>query len=248
LRSRRLRPIIANVGRTYRAFLLDADNTLFDYDRSEGEALLETLASFGGASPEAGSALQTYRRINAGLWRSLEEGRVTLAELKVERFRALGEALHLDADPQALSQEYLGRLSEKAHFMPHAREVLEKLSAVSPLCLVTNGISRVQRGRIERAGIGGMFRLVLISEEIGLSKPDPRFFEAALSGLGAKAADALCVGDSLSSDIRGARGARIAACWFNPGGAPLPEGAEAPDHVVRDLRELLPMAAAPAGG
>jgi 2-haloacid dehalogenase len=237
----------------YRTFLFDADNTLFDYDRGEAEALAETLAwaGFSGGSGSqnqaaAGTALDVYRRLNAALWRRFETADITLAELKVQRFRSLSDALGLGADPEELSRQYLGRLATKAHLLPHAREVLAALARTAVLGLLTNGISDVQRGRLSRAGFGGLFSAVLISEEIGISKPDPRFFSRALAELGAGREESLCVGDSLSSDIQGARASGIAACWYNPSGVPLPDGAPEPDHVVRDLREVLPLAAGAA--
>ena len=168
--------------RSYSGFLFDADNTIFDYDRAEREALTET---FQEAIPRADleGALAHYRTINAGFWRRFEEGGVSLAELKPGRFRALLDALGAPGDPTAISDSYLGRLAEKAHMVPHAREVLEWLAARASLCLVTNGLSSVQQGRLRRAGIGGMFRALLISEEIGISKPDPAFFLRAAEAL-----------------------------------------------------------------
>jgi YjjG family noncanonical pyrimidine nucleotidase len=229
------------MGRTYAAFLMDADNTVFDYDRGEAEALEETLAA-EDRTWRGGAALRAYRRINAELWGLFERGRVSLPDLKIQRFRALAAELRLRTDPEALSREYLGRLAEKAHLVPHAREVLESLASVSLLGLVTNGISEVQRGRIARAGIQGLFRSVVISEELGVSKPDPRFLWRALAELGVEPRDALCVGDSLTSDVRGARLAGVDSCWFNPRNRPLPDGEQAPVHVVTDLRDLLAFA------
>jgi YjjG family noncanonical pyrimidine nucleotidase len=233
--------MMPGMGRTYTAFLLDADNTVFDYDRCEADALEEALAAADGAQ-RGPAALRVYRRINAELWGLFERGQVSLADLKIDRFRALAAELELHADPEGLSRDYLRRLAEKTHLMPHAREVLESLASVSLLGLVTNGVSEVQRGRIARAGIRGLFRSVVISEELGVSKPDPRFFRRALTDLGVEPREALCVGDSLTSDIRGARLAGVDSCWFNPHELPLPEGEEAPVHVVKDLRDLLPLA------
>jgi 2-haloacid dehalogenase len=227
---------------SYRAFLLDADNTIFDYDRAEEEALAEALGDAGVPPRRMPEAREAYRRINGALWKAFEGGTVSLAELRVERFRALAAELALPFDPVELSRTYLSRLGGKAHFMPHARGVVRRLAGRALLCIVTNGISEVQRGRIARAGIGELFRGIIISEELGISKPDPRFFRAALEALGVEPPDALVVGDSLSSDIRGAAAAGIDAAWYNPKGIPLPPGEPQPGRTVGDLRELLPLA------
>jgi 2-haloacid dehalogenase len=227
--------------KSYRGFLFDADNTLFDYDRSEGEALTETIrAAMPGA--DLAAALETYRTINAGYWKRFEEGAVTQEELKPGRFRDLLDALGARGDPAAISRQYLETLAQKAYMIPHARDVLQWLAARAPLCLVTNGLSPVQRGRLERAGITDLFKALLISEEIGISKPDPAFFRMAAEALSLPPSELLCVGDGPSTDIRGAMAAGIDACWYSPAGTEWQLGEPRPRHVIRDLRELRELA------
>ena len=224
--------------KTYRGFLLDADNTLFDYDRAETEALDETLEQEMPRVPRD-KARAAYKAINAVYWKRLEQGAITPAALKVGRFADLLRDLGQEGDAARLSDGYLARLSQKAHFLPHAREVVRGLSRRSKLCLVTNGLSMVQRGRISLSGIEECFSAVLISEELGVAKPDPRFFAAACEALNLPRAELLCVGDAPAADILGARAAGIDACWFAPSGVPWPLAAGAPDYVIRSLKELL---------
>jgi 2-haloacid dehalogenase len=227
--------------RTYQGFLLDADNTLFDYDRGELEALTETIREFmPGVALEA--AVASYRTINNGYWRRFEQGAVGLEELKPGRFRDLLAVLGAPGDPLEMSRQYLQRLAGKAYLLPHAREALEWLAPRAPLCLVTNGLSPVQRGRLAKAGITGLFRVLLISEEIGISKPDPAFFRRAAADLGLQPSEVLCVGDNPSTDVRGALAAGIDACWFSPGGDEWDLGDPRPTLVIHDLRELAPLA------
>ena len=227
--------------KTYRGFLLDADNTLFDYDRGETEALDETLAQ---AVPRVlrEKARASYRSINAGYWRRFEQGAVSLAALKVGRFADMLKDLGQEGDAAMLSDVYLTRLSQKAYFLPDADEVVRALSTRADLCLVTNGISMVQRGRLARSGIAGCFAAILISEELGVAKPDRRFFEAACNALHLPSSDLLCVGDTPAADVRGAQAAGIDACWYAPSGAAWPESAGTPDYIIRSLKELLKFA------
>ncbi|HVP17588.1 MAG TPA: YjjG family noncanonical pyrimidine nucleotidase [Spirochaetia bacterium] len=222
----------------YRGFLFDADNTLFDYDRAEKEALTETL---GEAIPDVPieEALSAYHDINADFWRRFEQGTISLKELKTGRFRSLLDSLGHDGDAERISRRYLERLSTRAYFLPHAREVVEALARSSSLGLITNGISMVQRGRLERSGISERFRAIIISEELGTAKPDPRFFQAAVEEMSIPAEELLCVGDNPGSDIEGARTAGIDACWFAPDGREWPGPGEPPLLRIRDLRELL---------
>jgi 2-haloacid dehalogenase len=229
--------------KSYRGFLLDADNTIFDYDKAEGEALDETLREAAPSVPRR-EALASYRRINDGYWKRFELGTVTLAALKVERFADLVRELGVSGDPRLISNDYLARLGRKAYFLPHARDVVEELSRRAALCLVTNGISQVQRGRLALSGIAPCFTAILISEELGCAKPDLRFFNAACEALRLPASELLCVGDNPDSDIGGAHAAGIDACWYAPSGAAWPREAQAPAWVIRDLEELLRFAPA----
>ena len=227
--------------KTYRGFLLDADNTLFNYDRAETEALDETLAQAVPRVPRE-KARASYRSINAGYWRRFEQGAVSLEALKVGRFADLLKNLDQEGDAAVLSDAYLSHLSQKAYFLPDAEEVVRALSRRADLCLVTNGISRVQRGRLGLSGIAGCFKAILISEELGVAKPDARFFEAACGALRLSPSDLLCVGDTPAADVQGAQAAGIDACWYAPSGASWPLGDGAPDFIIRSLKELLKFA------
>jgi 2-haloacid dehalogenase len=229
----------------YAGFLFDADNTLFDYDRAEAEALDETLAEAAPSVPRE-AARAEYRRINAGWWKLFEQGSVTLAALKVGRFADLLRATRVDGDAASVSDGYLSRLSEKAYFLPGARELVEELARTAPLGIVTNGISVVQRGRLERSGIAHCFSAFLISEELGYAKPDGRFFAAACAAMRLAPSRLLCVGDNPVTDVRGAMAAGLDACWYAPRGEPWPGPGVPPTFTVRRLDEIAMLAAGTA--
>jgi 2-haloacid dehalogenase len=226
----------------FRGFLIDADNTIFDYDRSEGEALRGTLVE-AGLSPTR-ALLEGYRRINDGFWRAFERGELTQEALKVERFRQLfaERAPDCPADPALVSRRYLELLAAQVHLLPHAAAAVADLARRAVLGLATNGIPEVQRSRLERSGLSACFRTVLISGEIGIAKPDPRFFLLGAERLGLPPAQVLCVGDVPGTDIRGARAAGMASCWVAAAGAVWPANEPAPDYTIRDLRALAALA------
>ena len=107
--------------RRYDFVLLDADNTLFDFDRSEHEALRLALESFSIPCPPETEAL--YVSINSALWAMLDRGEAAREWLVVERFARLTAALGVDADPAALNRTYLDRLGEQSFLLPGALEV-----------------------------------------------------------------------------------------------------------------------------
>jgi 2-haloacid dehalogenase len=230
--------------KNYRGVLLDADNTLFDYDRAEAEALDETLDFTAPGAPRE-QAVEAYREINAWYWKLYEQGKIDSAGLQSGRWGDLFTRMGITGDPQAAADHYISRLSRKSHMFDGVVETVQELARRARLCLVTNGLSRVQRGRLANSGIAGEFSAILISEEMGIAKPDARFFRAAADALGLRAAELLCVGDSPAADVAGAQAAGIDACWYAPAGRPWPGPGEPPVHVIRSFVDVLRIVSGP---
>lgn len=221
----------------YTWLFFDADDTLFDYGLSEVQALRATFAPYGVDLNN--EHLDTYQVINARLWKQFEKGMVSSERLRVQRFEEFLDSTHLTGDPAEISAAYLEHLSRATDLLPGAVETLTALAPHYHLALITNGLTSVQRPRLAASRIAAFFRVVIISEEIGMAKPSPLYFQYAmqLTGL-SQPQQALVIGDSLSSDIRGANQAGIDACWYNPAGLPLPPGLTA-RYQVRRLTDLL---------
>ncbi len=220
----------------YPWILFDADDTLFDFGWAEGEALREAFEDLGVAFDAAW--LPVYQRVNAAAWRALESGAVNPAQLRVLRFERLSEELGLPIDASLLSAAYLRRLSMQTKLMDGALAVVGSLAQRHRLALITNGLADVQRPRLARSPLRHAFEHVVISEEVGVAKPDPAFFEIALDRLGRPMrAEVLVVGDSLASDIAGGLAAGLDTCWFNPGGHSR-GGGPAARFEIRRLHDL----------
>ena len=122
-------------------------------------------------------------------------------------------------------------------------EALEVVRAVQQRVLtglVTNGPSQIQREKLHRLGIADLFPIVIISEEVGVAKPDPAIFRLALDRAGVPASQSAFVGDNPAVDIAGAQAAGLMSIWYNRQGRPWP-GGPPPDAEVRALGELLPL-------
>jgi putative hydrolase of the HAD superfamily len=79
--------------------------------------------------------------------------------------------------------------------------------------------------------------VLVVSEEAGISKPDPGIFQIALDRLEVRAGETVMVGDSWANDIAGARRAGIRAVWFNPRRLAKPEA----DTAVHEIAALTPV-------
>lgn len=223
----------------YTALLLDLDHTLLDSDASERLAFEHALAGAGVADPSG--CFPAYDAINRALWARVERGEIHATEVRVQRFAQLIAATGIDTSPDALADAYASGLGAYGELYPGVRDVLDALAAEPSvsLALVTNGLSEVQRVRIDRLGLGRYFDVIAISSELGTAKPAPAIFEFALAGLGAPAkTSALMVGDSLTSDIQGGRNAGIATCWYNPHRRPRGDDGLV-DHEIAALDALL---------
>ena len=218
----------------YSGIFIDADDTLFDFHAGERVAAGRVLEFLKIKEP---GALEVYSEINAALWRDLEKGLTNQVQLKVKRFELLMERYGVSGDPEAVAEFYVEALSEQAMLLPGALEAVERIAEKLPVSIVTNGISRVQRGRIGRSPLRHLIKDFVVSEEIGYAKPDPRVLEIALSNLGVAPRDALMAGDGFA-DMRCARNAGVDGCWYNPHGKARPEDLS-PRYEIADL-SLLP--------
>jgi 2-haloacid dehalogenase len=220
----------------YQWLLFDADGTLFDYDRAEGAALRQVFHLIG-ATFDPGY-LAEYRRINHALWQGVEQGEIKPQFVKVRRFELLLSTIGLVYSPEAFSACYLESLAECSELVEGAAEVLDALHRSYRVAILTNGFQVVQRGRLARSIIHQFVDEIIISEEIGFSKPATEFFDVALARLGnPPLREALMIGDGWTSDIVGAVQYGLDACWYNPGHKPRPSEC-ALTREIASLREL----------
>jgi len=123
-----------------------------------------------------------------------------------------------DALARSLADRFVDERRARMANYPEAEAVLTALAAQHSLALVTNGMSDLQRYKVEVSGLGRFFGAVIVSGDLGVGKPDPAVFAAALDALGASADGAVMVGDSLERDVAGALGAGLSAVWVDRAG------------------------------
>jgi len=122
-----------------------------------------------------------------------------------------------------------------------AAHTFEILRPRFKLGLITNGPVRTQRPKIERFGLAQYMDVLIVSEEVGVAKPDPAIFMLALERLAVGPAEALFVGDSPEYDLRGAAAAGLPFVWMNPRHEPLPDDLPRPFAIIERLAELPPL-------
>ena len=225
------------MNRRYDVLLCDADNTIFDFTKAEENAFAIACAHAGIDGAER--LLPVYADINSAMWKLLELGGITQSVLRVRRFELFLAAIgRTDIDARDMGDTFADALGQQSVPLPGAVEAVARWSRVLPVVIVTNGISKVQHGRMEGSEVRHFISGMVISEEVGAAKPDPRMLELAMEKAGVTdRRRALMLGDSLSSDIAAAANAGVDACWFNPRGAGNAKGLPV-RYEIRSLDEV----------
>ncbi len=225
---------------TTNAVLFDLDDTLFDHwscTREALGALRERCDAFARMPIAAFEA--EHGRLLEELHPEVLAGRLTVDAARMQRFRRLFEyAGDTVADSTARAAASRYRDAYVAHWRPveGAMALLVALRERAAIGVVTNNVASEQHQKIDACGFGPYLDAVVISEEVGVAKPDPRIFEVAIRRLGRSSEKTVMVGDAWATDIGGARAASLRAVWFNR------FGAVSPDPSVPEVTSLVPTA------
>ncbi len=221
----------------YEIILFDVDDTLFDFNISEENALSKAFQEFELPKGLA-DYYSSYKEISKELWRELEQGMMTLPELGVVRFNRLFLEHKLDIKAEKFNSMYLKYLGKEVHPIKGSEELCHQLSGYR-LAVITNGYKDVQKARIASSSLCNTFELLITSEEAGAQKPSQEIFDFAFSRLQIMdKSKVLIVGDSLTSDIQGGINYGIDTCWFNRHRKKNDSGIQ-PTYEISELTELI---------
>ncbi|WP_019228108.1 YjjG family noncanonical pyrimidine nucleotidase [Sedimentibacter sp. B4] len=200
----------------YEVIMFDADDTLFDFKKAEKEAFKNTMVIYG-INYDENYHYKIYDEINTALWRDFDNGLITQEELKYQRFKELSHRLGAGFDEYEFAEIYMKNLSQGSFLYEDSIPLVEGLKNDYRMTIITNGLTDVQHNRVRNSAIGKYMEEVIISEEVGLSKPDFRIFDYALKKINYHdKSKVIMVGDSLTTDIQGGINSGIDTCWYNP--------------------------------
>ncbi|WP_423147485.1 YjjG family noncanonical pyrimidine nucleotidase [Rubrolithibacter danxiaensis] len=225
----------------FKHIFFDLDHTLWDFDRNAEETLHELYHSYQLHKYGLSSAdifIETYTRNNHLLWREYHLGNISKQHLRENRFRKTFVELGLSHEmiPVSFEEDYVRICPTKTNLFPQAIETLEYLYKKYSLHLISNGFKESTELKIATTGLAPYFKTIVISEVLGVNKPDKAIFEFALAGAEAEKRHSLMIGDSLEADIRGALDFGIEAIFFNPFNKEKPEDVK---FQINNLEELI---------
>ena len=213
----------------YKAVFIDWDDTIGDFIGAAKLALQEMynkyrLSDYFASHEEF---VSLYKPHNIELWDKYGRDIVTKEYLSFDRFfyplmhgsrvgerlKVKGERQEVAALAEQLSEDFLNMTTAHFSLLEGAEDVVRYLANKYPLTVVTNGFVEVQYEKFDKSGLRDCFTHIVLSEEVGCQKPNPRIFEEALRMNGLSAEDVVMIGDSWNSDIQGAINAGIDQIW-----------------------------------
>ena len=218
--------------------VFDLDDTLFDFQGAfagvVGDFCEQHLAS--ATSTTRADAVSMMIRWDEELHAVTQY----VPDLKARRFaRWLSEWPEIGLDMAALTGWYDDAMDRQMQPDAEVNQLLVHLNERQvPWGIVTNGPSRMQRHKCEALGLDRIAPFVIVSEEVGYAKPDPRIFRDALGATGlASPEQVMFVGDNPVSDIDGARRFGMRTAWVRRG-REFPDDLQPPDRAIDSVHEV----------
>ena len=202
-----------------KAILFDMDDTIFDHALTCRRALGRLRTTEGILrSRTLDEVWREYMRLLDAVSPYVLAGQITVGEARVERFRQLARLCGGEISREAaaeLSRKYRTHYQVLRRTVPGVRHVLERLRGRAVVGVVTNNQVAEQEEKLDYLRLRSLIDFIVVSEGVGVAKPDPQIFRIALERANALPEEAVMIGDSWISDVGGARNAGIRPVWFN---------------------------------
>jgi 2-haloacid dehalogenase len=199
---------------SYKILLFDLDDTLLDFRANETDSLTKLFGQHGYSFSD--ELFGVYDSVNKQLWADYENGNIALDEVLNSRFSKTMLKLGKIVDGAEWEDQYRELLGNGSQLIDGALELCQSLSVSHRLFVITNGITKTQIKRLKQSGLYEFFEDIFDSQSIGFQKPSKPFFNYVMDHItNFHASEALIIGDSLSTDIKGGLLSGIDTCWIN---------------------------------
>ena len=228
----------------YNHLFFDLDHTIWDFDKNAEETLQELYHTYNLKDLGLHSAdrfIERYTLNNHQLWADYHLGKISKQVLRETRFAKTFTDLGVSPEhiPHQFEDDYVAICPTKTNLFPHAHQTLSYLKDKYTLHVISNGFKESTEMKISNNGLDVYFEQVIISEVVGVNKPDRAIFDHALNLAKADVSESIMIGDSIEADIRGAQDYGMKAIYFNPEGKEKPVDVELQINCLSELISIL---------
>lgn len=224
---------------SYEFIYFDLDDTLLDHRSAEMAALNDVhqkFSFFDGIAPD--KLVQAYHDVNTRQWSLYSGGDIGREELQRNRFKQTLEQLSLDASRhQEVGDYYMQCYRDHWQWMEGAEATYYEVQQKYPVGILTNGFAETQKLKFKQFELNDSAKHIVISEDVGVLKPDPKVFDHATQLAGVAPDNILYVGDSFTSDIIGGSKFGWNTAWFTTNGEPVKH--QKADFVFKKFSALI---------
>lgn len=198
----------------------DLDDTLLDHKSAEKSALGDIHEYFDCFHDTTVTGLiDTYQKVNSRQWKLYGEGEISREQLQRNRFEQTLDDLGLDGSRyEEIGTAYMGFYRNHWEWIQGAEAAFHSIRKRFESGILTNGFSETQKAKFDRFDLYSRASQLVISEDVGHLKPDPKIFEHATALTGYTAEDILYVGDSYNSDVVGGTSFGWKVAWYTSNG------------------------------
>jgi YjjG family noncanonical pyrimidine nucleotidase len=199
----------------YEWLLFDVDNTLLDFSKASKESFFKSFEDYGMECSD--ELYKKYKVENTKVWVAFENKEIDTDTLKRIRFKGFFDLQGIEIDPFEFNTAYVDNLVAVSEVYPGAVELIKKLSQKYKVSIITNGLKEAQRPRLAHVGMIDLFDSIIVSDEIGVAKPDVQFFEHTYKTIPnpPDKSKIIVIGDNLMSDILGGQNFGVDTCWIS---------------------------------
>ena len=198
-----------------KAVLIDIDDTIFDFDKCSKNAFKKTLKKLDLSYKE--KDFLYFNEVNDILWNKQKLGKININEVFIERSIMMSKYFELDIEKEIFNDLFVEFLYDEIEMVDEIEDLLSYLSNKYQIYAASNGIYDMQINRLKKSNLDKYFKDIFVSDKIDYEKPDKRFFEKIMNITKYSNNNLIMIGDSIKSDIIGAKNSGIKSIYFNKG-------------------------------
>ena len=220
-----------------KVIFFDIDDTILNSKRAEFNSTCKFKRinnCFANVDDEEFAKM--WRKITEEVYERYLKKEISFEEQRISRIQKIYEMYGLEISKDLAREkfkDYQKVYEENWIVFEDTVEVLNKVKDRYKLGIISNGDGKQQKRKLEHTGITKYFTKIIISGDVGASKPDRRIFEIACERMGVKPEESIMVGDKYKTDIEGALNAGLNAIWVNRKNEDVQY-----ENTVKELREI----------